>query len=125
MFAMDKGITLTEWLKSCQNSVTDIKPCKITIGRTIYNACQYIQGNHTGFYVIGSLPASYRHSTHIKYMLDNKVFYIAGYYQESNPKFDQFHYDHNFLLFHWNLPEEIDRYERNPYRQMKMIVEYL
>jgi len=125
---MTTKLSLSEWLENCSKPnypITDVKPCKVFIGKSVYNACQYTTSTETRLYILGSLPASYKHSTHVKYILNNEVWYIGGYYQTSNPVYDRYHYGKNFGLHKWTALEPIDKYERVPYKSMTIRVEYL
>lgn len=55
-----------------------VRPVQITIGKTVYEGIEYINGSHE-IYVAGTdVPPSWKKSHKTRYAIDDKVFMIAG-----------------------------------------------
>ncbi len=103
--------TLKQWLES--HNCHDIKPCIVTLGKSIYkNACEYEQDSTDPngkpytihcIYVEGSL---HRAKDHMHYSWQGspaKFWFLGGYYQQDNPQFNQYHFsDSVFQSFPWH-----------------------
>lgn len=69
-----QSLAVAQWLRD-MTTVTNAKPCSVTIGRTCYSGAHYWQlREHDGkqftqeaYYLLGALPASYKRSTRTCY----------------------------------------------------------
>lgn len=115
------------WLKGLD--CTDVRKLRITIGKTLYDAAEYVQDNRKRIYVLGELPKAYLRSSHTCFRLPNSEVdhYIACYMSGARLKeFPQYADSHqwgaNFIIMQWDLPEAIDQYERRPYARIEMVI---
>ena len=120
---------LTEYLK--QNDCYDLQPCSLKLGNSILPAVEYKQDRNPlpgarnqnpytihGFYVIGQIPTKRK----AYYLYNGLVWYVAGYYQQVNPEYNEYHpFGKNFLLFPSILGDSI--LDKSPDR-VKMTVHY-
>ena len=119
---------LAEWLRGCPDT-SEVSPVTVTIGKQTHHGAKYRQRGQEGIYLVGNLPASYRHSTHVVYRFadDSREWYVGCYWQGKFPlaPVDQnyFHpFGHTFILFPWVHSEPIDYGERKPYRRMSATI---
>ena len=113
---------VAEWLRGCPDT-SEVSPVTVTIGKQTYHGATYRQRGQESIYLVGDLPASYRHSTHVAYRFadDLREWYIGCYWQGETCPADQKHYHpfgHTFILFPWGHNEPIDYGERKPYRRI-------
>jgi hypothetical protein len=82
--SIPNGLDVAKWLQSL-DSVTGASPVLVTIGRSEYPGAIYstVDGEDR-IYLLGSLPASYRRSTHTVYRFrhDGVVWFIGGYFDK-------------------------------------------
>ena len=136
---------IAAWLRSL-TSVTEVKPCTVTIGKQSWPAAFYRQefkytagmtcvqrGEHkagesyfqTGIYCVGKLPQIYVKSKNACFPHDDADWYVACYIEEVKPVVAWAHpFGANFILKAWNLPEAIDKYDKT-YRRVALVVEYM
>ena len=55
---------VAEWLRGCPDT-SEVSPVTVTIGKQTYHGAKYRQRGEESIYLVGELPASYRHSTHV------------------------------------------------------------
>lgn len=114
-----------------------IEPVTLWLGSQKYGALRYafesevpqgspayLRGERTfvrsGYYVLGTLPPSYRRSTKVAYQFQHPGtdWYIASHY-EGEP--NEFHPSGPmFLLFPWDVEPAIDHYESRPRRRYQI-----
>lgn len=138
---------LKAWLES--HACYEVKPVRVRIGRAEWVGCEYRQ-NATppqgapsqapytihALYLLGTLRASYRHSSRECYpwASDGREWYVAGHTptpakdtrtEEQKEQFAPL--GACFYLHPWEVPNggTIDQYEEQPYRRLSMSVEYL
>jgi len=125
---MSTSDRVAEWLRGCPDT-SEVSPVTVTIGKQTYHGARYRQRGQESIYLVGDLPASYRHSTHVAYRFadDSREWYVGCYWQGKSPlaPVDQkyFHpFGHTFILFPWVHSEPIDYGERKPYRRMSATI---
>src|SRR5271166_6187115 len=96
---------LTEWLKSI-DGIKDVKPTKVIIHNTSYEAAQYNQHGDERLYCIGKLPACYIRSTHTVFLFpnDHRDWYVASFItaRHITEAVARFHpFGETFILIPW------------------------
>lgn len=87
--------------------VSDVRPCRVTIGRRTYESAFYRQTcrdgagtfKREGLYMLGDLPSCYERSTRVAFTLpeefnDSRLWYVATYGTSAlmlNPEFARYH----------------------------------
>jgi hypothetical protein len=112
--------------------VQEVRPIRLAIGRQRYHGAWYRQArDHNGTpyqqeacYLVGGLPAAYRRSTRVAFILPNSAadWYVACYMpadRAADPKFAAYHpFGATFQLMPWTAAEPIDKYEPRPRRRI-------
>jgi hypothetical protein len=71
-------------------------------------------------YLLGDLPACYRHSSRVAFMLGGKDWYVSGWYPSDTP--NQYHpLGRAFFMREWDTGDAIDRY--NAYKRFPLTVQ--
>lgn len=134
---------IADWLIGLK--CTEVVPVIVAIGNEKWTGCRYNRtleytadmdavrdGRHKAgdkytenrIYVTGKLPGAKRHGDKVCFPFEGKDWYVAGYYQGNDPKYDEYHpFGVNFILAPWDVPNSmIDEYEPKPYKRIDMAV---
>lgn len=129
---------LTDYLSDLPH-VSDVRPCRVGIGRGDAEAAFYKQTGHfdgapyvrEGLYVLGNLPACYVRSRRTVFRLpdefgDARDWFVATYGTSAlmlNPAFAAQHPCGAFyILMPWTAREAIDAHELTPYARVSIDV---
>ncbi len=125
---------VAQWLEGISD-VSEVRPVTLTIGRQVYHGARYIQRDSEGFYLVGTLPASYLRRKHTVYRFadDPRDWYIGCYWDGRPGQFPltkaqlkKYHpFGVSFNLFPWDSPlGPIDFGARFAYRRVPVTAAY-